>query len=267
MKIDKFEYKKGKDLILNTIYELSDMQKIDTGSFNLNYYKKNYNDLYKEIKLLIDELEEQNFDLMFFIKAYENKIFKDFDFTAHSAFMDTLLYYYDKYKGILGGVKLIDSDEIEYVFKYKYGYYNFDMGKKYILQSFNSIDNYYKVTANNFLLGLLSPGYESTSIGIFNKEQAANIIERCSIVKQYGKGYTIYVHLQNLYMEISKKDNVSYDEFVRDILYEISPISHRIFDNMLEIYIGYRKNEIALKEFNEIKKKLELYYQANIYNL
>ena len=267
MKIDKFEYKKGKELILDTISELSETSEIHVGSFNFGYYKKNYNDIKKEIELLSNKLKEQNFDLMSFIEEYENEVFMDFDFSAHSAFMDTLLYTYDKNKAELGGLKLIDSSEIEYVFKYKYGYYNFDMGKKYILQSFNTLDDYYKATANNLLLGLLSPDYSNTSIGIFDKETAANIVERCSIVKKYDKCFTIYINLTNLHLEISKKDRVSYDEFISDIELDINPINHRIFENILEIFIGCRKNEISLKEFDEIKKKLDLYYQANIYNI
>lgn len=267
MKIEKFNYKKGKDLIFDTIYELSHIGKIEKGSFNINYFKKEYVDIKKEIKLLIDELKEKNFDLMRFIEEYEDEVFKDFDFISNDAFMDTILYTYDKNKADLGGLKLIDSSEIEYVFKYKYGYYSFDMGKRYILQSFNTLDDYYKATANNFLLGLLSPDYSSTSIGIFNKKNALDIIERCSIVKQYDKGYTIYVHLEHLYIEVSKKDRITYDEFVKDIENDISPISHRIFENILEIFIGYRKKEITLREFDEIKNKLDIYYQAKRYNI
>ena len=73
-------------------------------------------------------------------------------------------------------------------------------------------------------------------------------------------------HLNALLLEI--KSGVSYDNFIneiKDILGRSN--AYRIFDGILEIYIGYKKNPITIEEFKEIQNDLDVNYQANLYNL
>jgi hypothetical protein len=269
MKIDRFSYKTGKELILDHIEDIDD--EIDNSSFNNGYYKRSYDDIKKNIELLEKILKEDGFNLREFFERYETQIFKDFDFTGHSAFMDTLLYWYDKDKGELAGMKLTDCSEIEYVIKYQYGYFNYDMGRRYILQSYPTMEDYYNVTAHKLLIGILWPDYSSTlTDDEFNLDRgnAIKIAERCSIIKKHGEGYGIFVHLKSLYLELSKttKSNIKYKEFIINLKQDLSNIPFKIYDDILEIMIGYDKSKYEL-DSEEINKELEIVYQANLYNL
>jgi len=258
MKVDKFDYKKYKNIILDTIRDLDDQEKIQIKSFTSKYYQLDFGDVKKQIKILIRDLQHQGVDLSKFMKDYKDQIYKDFDFVAHDAFLDSLLYWFDKEEGILSGLKLSDSYDEEFFIKYCYGYYNYDMGKRFILQSYNSLEEYYEETANRFLSGL----FKRT----FFDNVTPNIIERCSIIRKYGNGYTIYAHLNALLLEI--KSGVSYDNFIKEIKDILGRSNaYRIFDGILEIYIGYKKNPITIEEFKEIQNDLDVNYQANLYNL
>jgi len=271
MKIDKFDYNKTKNIIIDTISEIEETFNIDNGNFQFGYYKKNFKDIKNNIKVLISELKDKNINLFNFFKQYENEVFNDHTFVDHSAFMDAILYWYDKNKGILSGVKLENSSEYEYFIKYKYEYYNYDMGIKFILQSYNNMEEYYKDTAELLLLGIISPQYSSTNIGdnfSGTKNDAKKIVEKCSIIRKYNNVYTIYVHLNLLFTELSKDyTSYNYDKFIKTLMSDIGTIPFKIVDNIMLIYIGNTNNKISSKEFNDIKNILDINYQANIYNL
>ena len=122
MKVDKFDYKRQKDLIIDTISDLKDDDKIETGNgFSRGYYKNDFEDIIIEINLLKKELLKQGLNLDKFMKDFKDEVYNDYKI-ADSAFMDSLLYYYDKKEGILSGIKMSDQNVEEFYFKYKYGY-------------------------------------------------------------------------------------------------------------------------------------------------
>jgi len=275
MKIDKFDYKKTKKIIFDTIDGLMSNNKITDGSFSNSYYVLAFEDIKREIDFLTNKLKSKhNIDLVDFFEKNKDKIYSDPEFTGHSAFVDTLLYSFDNKNGILYGIKLDDASEIEFLIKYKYGYYQYDMGRKYILQSYDSMEDYYKATAENIMIGLLAPDNNQTDISMefglyLTVEQAESIIEKSSMVRKYNNGYTVYIHLLSLYSELLRisDDDVKYDDFINCIERDFHNIPKRLFDGMLEVYIGYKNNKISLQEFDEIKGELSFSGDAYKYNL
>lgn len=253
MKIDKFSYKQGKEIIIDVIDKLGDDKIIPSSSF-IDMYNKKISEMEKDIEIIKNELLKKGINLFQFIGEHEASVFSDQDFCARDALMDTILYLYDNEKGILGGNKLIDSEEEEYFIKYKYGYYNYEMGLRYLLQSFDSLDDYYKFTANTILYSYINSHFGG------DKE----LINDSSIIKEYTKGYTVYCDLELLYSNIEIRTH--YDNFVEEINEDLKEISHVINNNILEIYIGY-KNKISSRELKKITDELNLKSTAKKYNM
>lgn len=256
MKVDKFEYKRVKRIIFDTMEELEDDNIIEKGSFEEGYFRNDLKDIIPQIDFLKLELKKKNIDLFEFIKEYEDKVFKDNEFVYDSALMDTILYTYDKNKGILQVNKLIDSQPEEYFIKYQYEYYNYDMGRRFILQSFDSMEDYYETTAKHLLYGYISNNY---GVG----EDVAN---DCSIIKKHGNGYTIYVHIRLLLNELELK-SYTYDKFIDELESDMKPIPIKIQNGILEIFIGYKFHKISDEELEDITSELESKFQAHKYNL
>ena len=76
MKVDKFDYKKYKNIILDTIRDLDDQEKIQIKSFTSKYYQLDFGDVKKQIKILIRDLQHQGVDLSKFMKDYKDQIYK-----------------------------------------------------------------------------------------------------------------------------------------------------------------------------------------------
>lgn len=251
MKVDKFDYNRKKLEILEVIDELD----IPTSSFT-SYFSSSLDEVKDDIKLVVDELHDNGIDLFQFIKDYEKEVFRDGDFCSKDGFMDSILYLYDKENGILSGQKLIDGDDSDYFYKYMYGYYTYDMGKNYILQSFNNLDEYYEATANKLLYAFISEHFGGT-------EENINM---CSIIENYVDGHIIYAHLESL-LSMLNFQNVSngYEKFVKEVSNDIK-IPHKIINGVLIIYIGKKYVEKE-KTIVEVTKRCELLLRAKKYNL
>lgn len=250
MKIDKFEYKRIKEIILEN-FESSI-------SFMIGgYYSTNFSNVRKDILKIAEKLDvEYGIDLVTFFKNYNNEIYKDSDFISSCAFVDCLLYWYDSEKGILGGYKLKDSEtefsKEEFVIKYKYGYCNYDLGKRYILQSYKSIEEYYEVTSKHFLYGLIESDWSLTS------NKIDEIVKKCSITKKYSdNSYVIYIHLRYLYFLL----DATYPDDIDNLKDNLGPIKYYIFDHLLEIYIGDKLHKISLQERDNIYNTLNIEYE------
>lgn len=254
MKIDKFEYKKNKDIVIDTIYELR--TKIDQGSFT-NYYVNNYDYVKNDIKILENELKKQNFDLTEFFQKYKEEIYKDYDFIQVNGFYDSLLYYFDNENGILSGNKLLGSDDIEYVYKYKYGYFNYDMGKKFILQSFETLKKYYKTTAKKFLLAFISTN-------ISNKN-AKDIVKKSSVILPNNDSFILIIHLRILYSLLNNK--LTYSDFKYNFKEDIKGSRFESDDDIIQILIGdnYTGNTVSQDKYNEIKNKFNITYKEILF--
>lgn len=257
MKIDKFDYKRGKRIIFSTLDELEDESIIQKGSFEEGYFRNDLKDIQPQIDFFIMELKKKGVDLYGFIKENEDRVFKDTDFSYYGALMDVILYTYDNKKGILQNNKLIDSQPEEYFIKYQYEYYRFDIGRRYILQSYDTMEDYYEDTAKKLLYGYISHTYGE------DEEKVAN---ECSVVKKYGKGYTIYVHIALLLKELDLK-SYTYNKFIDELKSDLDPIPNKIQNGILEIFIGYQFHNISNEELKEITSDLEARFHSHKYNL
>lgn len=264
MKIDKFstklrnnEYNKQKEIIIGTISDLQLDDKITSGSFT-NLYNSKYSDFKEDINLLEKELKKSGIDLFEFIKKYETEVFADRDF-SDDVFKDVLLYTYDNKKGILSGNDLIGSEESEYVIKYKYGYHTYDMGKRYIFQSYDSLDDYFEATANNLLLGLVWSDYGAASVSSnfeMAKEKAKEIVNNVSVMKKFGNSYTIGVNLYALFAGLclgSNIYNVRYPEFLSDFDADLGDISNIVKNDIMQIFVGNDQIELSENIIRKIK--------------
>ena len=278
MKVDKFDYNRQKEVIINTIDELNDDYKITDGSFT-NLFTEKYSDFKKGIDLLESELKKKDIDLFGFIKKYEDDVFKDQSF-SDSAFKDVLLYTYDKNKGILSGLLLSDSDSVEYLIKYQYGYHNYDMGKKYILQSHDSLADYFSAVSENLLLGLIYSDYDSTELCNdfpIDNANALKIVDNTSVVKKYGDSYTICINLLALFTALSVTSNIyniNYNNFIHTIESDLKELNLIIKNDMLQIFIGEDEHQISNTELNKIKNLTDeksseylIRYNSHKYNI
>lgn len=267
MRIDKFDYKKTKDIILDTIEDLVNDKKIDSYASLMHRYTYEYSAIKKEISILNKNLKNKGIDLYSFISDYEKEVFNDSDFTEQNLFLDTILYSYDKNKGILGGNTLLDSEyTMEYYFKYKYGYYNYDMGLKYLSQSYTSMNEYYKDTTKYLLDHFMISYYDSPP------NELKDVREKCISVKKYKNGFTLYLFLENLFTYF---DN-DYEDFLSEVeeYFSVLPSEYKIENNILIAFINCEDHDISKKEMNVMiedfdKHKIDLIMRKDAikYNL
>ena len=93
------------------------------------------------VEQLKNYLKNYNISLDIFMKENLEKILQDSLFTECCGFMDYLIYTYDK-NFPLSGQKCGD-DLYELEIKYEYGYQNYDLGRKYLLQSFDTVADFF----------------------------------------------------------------------------------------------------------------------------
>jgi hypothetical protein len=253
---------------LDEIDKLTEEGNIPASSFDNYFYANNSDDANSYLNILKKELQKKKINLFKFISQYEDRVFNDDDFISKNGFMDFILYTYDDTKGILSGDKLIDRDVDTYYYKYTYGFHNYYMGQKYILQSFNSLDEYFKKVSETIIMSCLYAMF-----GFNDIEEHKKLIKPYIIVKKHQKGYVVYADLQLIYSEITKSFNLS----AMSVLYENYEIFIKIFREDLNDYI-ILKNEILAffvnlpkslnnKEFNEINKHFEFIHDVKKYNL
>ncbi len=101
------------------------------------------------------------------IRTNKELIFKNIRcYDSINGIVDYVLYTLDK-KYPLGGDKLSDNEDEELFIKYSYGYHNNKYGEEYILQSYNTLGEYYRDICKKILLQVVleNIGY---SDGIFD---------------------------------------------------------------------------------------------------
>jgi hypothetical protein len=249
MKIHNFKYIDDKEIVIDTIYDIE--IKYYNISFS-NMFNKNLDHIESEIKRLKKELNNRNFDLDKFMLDNKDIILKDDDFINNNGFMDILLYQYFKDDVSLSGYKLEDQNDEEFYIKYTYGYHNYNLGRKFILQSFDSIDDYFKETSEKFLNGLSDLNY------IKDK----NIIKYFSEIKNISNCYVVFISIPLLYKYAFNNNN---DNIVS--LLQLNNTLYSIKNDILVCYIGNNKVHIPDSLFNKITEDIYIKYQMLKYNL
>ena len=223
-----------------TYYMQDELDEKDTYSFRSSYYfKKNYKSHIENLDKFLKK--KLGYSLDQFMRDFKKEIYNDDFFTTRCGFLDTLLYTYDQ-KYILSGSILEDYGAgDEFVIKYNYGYNNFELGKKYLLQNYNSLEDFYFYCAQKFVVTYIE---ESTKYLNTRNDRINDIDKTChlfSLADKRKSGSVCVIDL-NKFQEIYKdKDN-------------------HYFKSALSL------SNIITIEFREIKKRFENIYGANELN-
>jgi hypothetical protein len=245
-KYDNFNYENTRNIIIDVIENLKHDDVVYDGSFNSGFYKYSNDEVKKEINIIVNELKKYNINLFNFIKEHENEVFTDHNFIDNSAIYDAILYEYDKNKAVLAGYEIDQLELDEFFIKYSYDYYKYDIGKKYLLQTYKNLDEYFRYTAEVMVPSLLE---YLQYYGEFDGEKA-------SIVKKCGNGYTTFVNMK--YMKEKRKEFSD--------LYSWK-LPHRIKDDIMQIYVGNDSCKISKKEYDDIKNKFDMINNIKKFNL
>lgn len=234
------------------------------GCFYNNFREQNTD---KQIHNLIDTIRSNNLDFQVFFQDYKNQILDDTRFTSDGYFMDFFLYYFDS-KYTLGGQSLEDGEIDEHVVKYKYGWFKYNLGKEYILQSYKSLEEFFYETAKCFIFSMLVGNeirneFQLGLTGLGNSD-VLHIPDTCSIVKK-EQGYTaLIIHLKLFFSLLDKfKEDMDLLKLLEEDLKKMQ-IYHYFDGDYLILFFGKNEGKIKLpKEAGELDMK----YHANKYNL
>lgn len=263
----KFTYKEQSKKILDIIGDFIEDNGLK-GSFTNHFKDKNTN---KEINELLKILRTNNCDFQVFYQDYKEEILKDHGFIGDGYFLDLLLYKFeDKYT--IGGLSLDESELDEHVIKYKYGYYKYDLGKKYILQSYPTLEDYFYQTAKCFISSMLV-GNEirnklQRGLKIMNNSDALKITETSSI-EQEENGYSALIINMNIFMKMLYpfiEDDVDILDLFFDDLKKMNIYNY--FEKnkkYLVLFFGSNYGKIELPE--DKLEELELKYSVIEYNI
>lgn len=143
MKIKKFRELAGSEyeFITRIIHKIIDKD-ITTTSFQ-NYFNHDFDEDYAK---LVKKLVKKDIDIADFFDKFREQIYEDERYTSWCGFMDAVLYKFDKDFPLSGG-EMATYVEYEFTIKYGYGYQNCDLGIKYLLQAFNTLEDFYKDAA------------------------------------------------------------------------------------------------------------------------
>lgn len=256
MKINKFDYNTKKDIFFDVFSDMRDEEEVYDDSFSNGMYQYDNIRIEEQIKNFEEKAEENGLNVPKFMSEYKDTIYSDSSFTLNSGFIDAILYKYDKQKGILAGYQLNESSNEEYYMKYSYGYYKYDMGRNFILQSYNTMDDYFKDTAKLFLVGFFDSMYGCDEEVTLKNE----------IVKNYKIGYVVFANLKQLFKNSQERH---YERFLNDIIDDLKNSVEYIdiINDVLVITINVDEFNINDVNFEEITEDFEVLNQSDIYNL
>lgn len=214
----------------------------------------------------LENLEEDGFDVDYFMSKYINRALKDDDLVWHSGVMDMLLYKYDK-SHPLSGELLSDSmnswDEEGVLIKYYYGYHIVQLGKEYLYQTYDNLREYYKDCAEMFPMYFFN---RFVSYKIKRNNKLSEIIHYYSDVIKHKDYFVSIVDLEGLCN--NNYVYCSYSELLRDIDYNprINTYNH-IIDGCFIVYFGENIEQIGEEEVHKSKERMKIKESAEKYNL
>jgi hypothetical protein len=273
IKQKEFDYKSQSVKVLNLIEDFMIENEHLKGSFT-NRFKEQNTD--KEINKLLDFLKENGVDFQVFFQDYKNEILKDHRFNSDGYFMDLFLYHFDDIVPI-GGNLLEDSAFDEHVIKYQYGYYKYDLGKKYILQTYNTIEEYFFETAKCFIMSILS-GNEirnELQIGLkgMGNSDALKVEDSCSLVRK-EHGYSALIIIVDIFLRALEQFKEPGADLLKLLLTDLEgnrkgtdKIYHYFADNKKYLVLFFGRNEGRINLPYEELEEVELKYDASRYNL
>ena len=253
------------DEIKNYI-SLFKMNELDRkGSFmNDGYYKADYKSDIKELNAYL--IKSFNYNLDKFFDEYTKEIYSDNFFINQCGFLDALLYTYDQ--------KFPLNDE--FVIKYQYGYQNYDLGKKYLLQNFDTLEDFYFDCANKFFT------YYNEVSDFKHFKDIEEKSSTFSLTDRKDKGSLCIFDTHKFYeLYINSMSNKSYDEksavnFIKSTMKK-KKINHKFYNhkfyNMSDINImivafgDIDLNDIDEQEIYEYAEQIDIQSMVKKYNI
>jgi len=239
------------------------------GSFRNTYFLRTGKDEFQEF---LEECEQDNFDVDYFMSNYISKAIQDNDLVYHSAIMDMLLYKYDK-KHPLSGALLTDDigswDDNGAIIKYNYNYHKLDLGKKYLYQSYDNLSEFYKESANQFPLSFMQRHIDFKikleSEKLFSPK--SNIIEYYSDVVNFKNYYASIINLKGLCQD--NYIHSSYDNLLNNIDYDPTVNTyHHIVEGCFIAYFGENiGKKLEVWDVDDALERMEIKQTTQKYNL
>lgn len=264
------------DIFMDT--KLTDNDRL---SFKNGYYAKDYKKHIDKLKKFIQNKLGYNLD-DFMIK-FKSKIYSDDFFTSNCGFIDALLYTYDSNFPLSGDILQDYGAGDEYVIKYDYGYDMYDLGRKYILQNYESLEDFYYDCAikywsaeNENLFNIDNLEKEEInfatvdklkdgSITILDINKLFNLYHSWDFKKRFNVGIfkdikTLTNHILtafNSYVTVRKKNNIKPFNFKYNEHY-----------NMVIVAFGnVNLDNIKLKDFKNYKEQIDINSNLKKYGL
>ena len=259
-----FMYKEIKNYI--SLFTMNELDLDRKGSFmNDSYYKADYK---SDIKKLNDFLIKSfNYDLDKFFKEYDKEIYSDDFFVSQCGFIDALLYTYDQKYPLSGFPLQKNTGNDEVVIKYEYGYQNYDLGKKYLLQNFNTLEDFYFDCANNFFT------YHNDKSGFKYFTDIEKNLYKFSLVDKKNKGSLCVFDVHKFY-ELYKDSSMSrcYDEIcaIDVIKTDIKGLKYKYFEdtNIMIVASGdIDLDDINDQEILDYSEQIDLQENVKKYNI
>ena len=241
--------------LISDFLELDEYNHLDGHNFCVGgFYKYSDEELSKIFKELDKYLKENGIDFAEFYRNNKKDILKD-NFYISDAFMDALLYQYDK-STELGGINM-DCYEYasELIIKYDYGFQNYDMGKKWLLQNFDSLEEFYSLAAKNYIKSLIEGETEESKKEILDyATPTINVdilINNVSYSIDFDKYSIAVIDLKLFYacLEVSG-GTVNYQKFKKMMVTAPEKGTANIEENNTWSFYG---NDILLIAFGELK--------------
>lgn len=256
-KQDKQEY----ETITEMIEEYLEEEGIGC-SFDSCYFNK---DGEKDLNGLKKYIEKEFGDTLdYFFKKYRKIIYDDINFTSKNGFYDYMLYTYDNSFPLNGGG--VGPEPEDKLMKYYYGFQTTKLGRLFINQNFETIENFYKACADNFTPYLFndilsfSVNYdESDYKTIHSDKYSICIINLKSIYKKsrLPENYTAFINkIEMKYEEKDKKLSswATFDDEIFSIIFGDNIKIENVIDQYKHEIEEFMGHKVALVSSQEVRR-------------
>ena len=267
------EYNNVKELISNFLKkDINFYRSFESGKY---YMRDNYK---KDLDEFYEYMNENGVLFDSFINKHYSKVFADDFFISSCGVMDTLLYQYNKKHPLSGCILKEKETYVDHIceiqFKYYYDYHRHDLGIKYLLQSYQSLEDFYFACAEHLCHDLFlsdtsvlsyDKDWQDITKSFFNYKKHYLLFSKSEKLKNGSIGFIDLNVLFDLVL-IDEKDK---NEAIRIIKETTKP--KIITDNLCIFYFGDK--DISMEEIidqidtKELKNEIEVNYYANRYNL
>ena len=135
------------------------------------------------------------------------------------------------------------QDKFDKIFKYNYGYQNYDLGRKYILQTYKNLGDYFYDAAKTYISSALSGDMSSLSYDVSNltNDEAKNIEKEVTFVKKVDNFSILVINVKVLVEKLNIKN---IEVFFEDLKNDLKNKSFWIEDNSYVISIWGENKDI-----------------------